>query len=136
MDAAKFTGEGSDETLLEVARAITQSLANKLFTLPAEPVQGGRRATLPAPTTVLPREKPLPQPKPMTKWQKFAQEKGIVKRKRSAVEFDEPSGEWKRRHGYGRANDELDVPIIEAKPTDRVRHHEGHMGVTYPCMHA
>lgn len=27
---------------------------------------------LPPPITVLPREKPLPKPKPMTKWAKFA----------------------------------------------------------------
>ena len=106
---------------MEVARAITQSLANKLFAQPAEPVQGGRLAQLPPPTTVLPREKPLPKPKPLTKWQKFAQEKGIKKRKRSKLEFDEASGDWKRRHGYQRANDEIDVPIIEAKPTDKVR---------------
>ena len=115
----------------EVARAITQSLINKLFTQPSESVQGGRLASLPVPTTLLPREKPLPKPKPLTKWQKFAQEKGIVKRKRSKLEFDEPSGEWKRRHGYGRANDEMDVPIIEAKATDKVM---GYLDDAFPLL--
>lgn len=110
------------EYLEEVARAITQSLVGRLFALPSEPIQGGRLASLPAPTTVLPREKPLPKPKEMTKWQKFAQQKGITKRKRSKMVLDEASGEYKRRHGYGRANDELDTPIIEAKASDKVRH--------------
>ena len=120
MDASALSGEGKDDALLEVARAITQSLANKLFSLSAEPVRGGRLARLPPPVTMLPREKPLPKQKPMTKWQKFAQEKGITKRKRSKTEYDELSGEWKRRHGYERANDEADMPIIEAKATDKV----------------
>lgn len=43
---------------------------------------------------------------------------GIKKRKRSKHLYDEQSGEWKRRHGYNRAGDENDIPIIEAKSTD------------------
>ena len=81
----------------------------------------GRVAQLPPPTTVLPREKPVPKARPPTKWEVFAQRKGIDKRKRSKTEFDETSGEWKRRYGYKRANDELDVPVIEARPDDKVR---------------
>lgn len=37
------------------------------------------------------------------------------------MEYDEASGEWKRRYGYKRANDESDVPVIEAKAGDQVR---------------
>lgn len=62
-----------DATCLEVATAMTQALVTQLFSLPSEAVQGGRLAQLPVPTTVLPREKPIPKPKPLTKWQKFAQ---------------------------------------------------------------
>lgn len=69
-----------------------QSLVNRLFELPSEAVKGGRLAELPLPTTALPREKPLPKPKPLTKWQKFAQQKGIVKKKRSKLLFDEATG--------------------------------------------
>ncbi len=43
---------------------------------------------------------------------------GIVKRKRSKLEFDEQNDEWRRRHGYKRVNDENDIPIIEAKASD------------------
>ena len=39
-----------------------------------------------------------------TKWEKFAREKGIVKRKRSKLVFDETSGEWARRYGYNKAS--------------------------------
>lgn len=49
------------------------------------------------------------------------QEKGIKKRKRSKLTFDEEAGEWKRRHGYKRVNDDAEVPVIEAKSTDLVR---------------
>jgi regulator of ribosome biosynthesis len=51
----------------------------------------------------------------LTKWQKFAQEKGIRKRKRSKLVFDEEQGEWRRRHGKGRAGDTADLFAVEAK---------------------
>jgi regulator of ribosome biosynthesis len=35
----------------------------------------------------------------MTKWEKFAKAKGIVKQKRSAKTFDEDAGEWTASHG-------------------------------------
>lgn len=68
----------------------------------------------------LPRGKPIPKPKPLTKWEKFAKEKGIVKKKRSKLAFDEATQDWKRIHGYDKANDALDVPIIEASDKDKV----------------
>ncbi|KAK4853450.1 hypothetical protein QYF36_009452 [Acer negundo] len=40
---------------------------------------------LPPPTTKLPREKHLPKPKPPTKWELFAQKKGIKKCKKDKV---------------------------------------------------
>jgi regulator of ribosome biosynthesis len=87
----------------------------RLFALPSEAAAVGRVAQLPPPTTVLPREKPVPKARPPTKWEVFAQRKGIVKRKRSKLEFDEGSGEYKRRHGYKKANDEMEVPWVEAR---------------------
>jgi hypothetical protein len=48
------------------------------------------------------------------------QEKGITKRKRSKLVYDEEAGDWRRRHGYKRANDDADVPIIEARAGDQV----------------
>lgn len=78
----------------------------------------GRLVELPPPTTRLPREKPLPVPKPPTRWEAYAKEKGIVKRKRSAKVWDEEAGEWLGRHGYRRAGDAEGVPILDAKPGD------------------
>ena len=53
--------------------------------------------------------------KAKTKWEQFAEEKGIKKRKRSKMVFDEQQDEWKRRHGYDRANDSTKIAIVEAK---------------------
>lgn len=52
---------------------------------------------LPEPIMLLPREKPLPEPKPTTKWEKFAREKGIKKRKHSRLIWDEVSKSYKPR---------------------------------------
>ncbi|KAF5843321.1 ribosome biogenesis regulatory protein-domain-containing protein [Dunaliella salina] len=120
IDAAAYQGPNREEVCTETARAMAQTLVGQLFQLPGEPVKGGRLAQLPAGKTPLPREKPLPKPKPPTKWEKFAAQKGIQKRKReSKLEWDEGSQSWRRRHGYKKANDESEIPIIEAKPGEQ-----------------
>lgn len=73
LEAEDFTPLNRSAKCLEVATAMTQALVSQLFALPSEAVQGGRLAQLPAPSTALPREKPIPKAKPVTKWQKFAQ---------------------------------------------------------------
>ena len=109
---------GEDVACHSMATRAFQGLVRQLFNLPSSAAPVGRIASLPPPTTVLPREKPIPKPRPPTKWELFAQRKGITKRKRSKIEWDESKGEWKRRHGYKKANDEADVPIIEARPDE------------------
>ncbi|KAI8467061.1 MAG: ribosome biogenesis regulatory protein-domain-containing protein [Monoraphidium minutum] len=120
LDAAAYAPGTRDAACLAAATAVAQALVSKLFALPSEPVAGGRLARLPPPSTPLPREKPVPKGRALTKWQAFAQKKGIVKRKRSKLAFDEDAGEWRRRHGYKRLNDEAEVPIIEARPGDEL----------------
>jgi regulator of ribosome biosynthesis len=100
------------------ATALTQALMNALLQLPSEATPVGRVAALPPPSTPLPRAKPLPKPREPTKWEKFAQQKGIVKRKRSALVFDESEQGFKRRYGYQRANE--GPPVLEAKAGDEV----------------
>jgi Ribosome biogenesis regulatory protein (RRS1) len=100
------------------ATALMQALMNALLQLPSESTPVGRVAALPPPSTPLPRAKPLPKPREPTKWEKFAQQKGIVKRKRSALVFDEAEQGFKRRYGYQRANE--GPPILEAKAGDEV----------------
>lgn len=97
-----------------------KALVERLFQLPSKAAPEGRLAQLPAPTTRLPRAKPLPKPREPTRWEIFAARKGIVKHKRSRLAFDEQQGEWRRRYGYKRLNDLNDIPIIEASAGDKV----------------
>ena len=47
---------------------------------------------LPAAEMKLPRFKPVPVPKPPTRWEQFAAAKGIQNKKRSRMVFDEVGG--------------------------------------------
>ncbi|XP_044463081.1 ribosome biogenesis regulatory protein homolog [Mangifera indica] len=103
---------------LQEGTKLVQAVADQLFNLPSTEDVDGPLVSLPPPTTKLPRSKHLPKPKPPTKWELFAQKRGIKKRKKDKVVWDEQTGTWKRRYGYDRVNDDNDVPIIEAKMTD------------------
>lgn len=112
--------KSKEATCASTATKLVQALVSRLFALPSERADVGRVAELPAPTTRLPREKPIPQPKPPTKWELFAAKKGIVKRKRSKLVLDETTDTFMRRFGYKRANDETAVPIVEARANEQV----------------
>ncbi|KAJ4785741.1 hypothetical protein LUZ62_036987 [Rhynchospora pubera] len=105
---------------LEKGTEMVQAIANSLFSLPSTESRDGPVVKLPLPTTKLPREKHLPKPKPPTKWEEFAKMKGIKKRKKNKRVWDEQTSSWKRTHGYDRANDDRDIPILDAKSTDEV----------------
>ena len=76
----------------------------------------GPLAVLPTETTVVPRSKRIPDPKPETRWEKFALDKGIKKRKRERMVFDEDTQEYKPRFGYKRVKNGVeDLPIVEVK---------------------
>lgn len=89
-----------NEYLKSLSRDNTQLLFNQIFKLPVESTDAGLLAKLPEKTYVLPREKPLPKPKPMTRWEKFAQTKGIQKHKKERMVFDEATGEYAPTWGY------------------------------------
>jgi len=93
-----------EQSLAEIARDGAQSLINQLLTTcPLTSTKDGVLLTLPQPATALPREKPLPQAKPPTKWERFAEKKGIkakTREQRRNLAYDEESGEWKRKWGY------------------------------------
>jgi hypothetical protein len=99
------------KAMLERARGSVQLLVGRLFALPSEPADFGRLAELPAPTTVLPREKPVPKPKPPTRWEQFAKEKGIQKKKKERMVYDDQAKEWRPNWGYNRANEDR-TPIL------------------------
>ncbi|KAJ7461463.1 ribosome biogenesis regulatory protein-domain-containing protein, partial [Mycena latifolia] len=85
--------------LQALARDGTQALFAALFALPTQRSDDGPLAQLPPPTTSLPRAKPLPKPKPPTKWEQFAAAKGIQHKKRDKREWDEERQEWVNRWG-------------------------------------
>ena len=118
---AAATGTTFDGASRVRGRDVLQRVIAELFALPSESDGNGRFAQLPEPTTGFPRARALPPSEtPRTKWEAFAKEKGIKKRKRSKETFDEQSEEWKRRYGYKRVNDANDVIIAPAKMTDVV----------------
>ena len=59
--------------------------------------------TLPKPQTLLPRSKPVPKPKPLTKWEKYRLDKGLPpSKKKSRMVYSELAGDWVPRWGKGR----------------------------------
>ncbi|GBP77257.1 Ribosome biogenesis regulatory protein homolog [Eumeta japonica] len=97
-----------DKYLQELTRDNTQLLLNKIWELPTERVDEAIVVQLPKPTTTLPRAKPVPTPKPLTKWQEFAKAKGISKKKKGKLEWDEQLQKWVPLYGYKKSAAEKD----------------------------
>ncbi|KAI1399417.1 ribosomal biogenesis regulatory protein [Hypoxylon fuscum] len=92
--------------LAATARDGAQALINQLLTtLPLNTSTSGVLLSLPAATTPLPREKPLPKAKEPTKWEQFAARKGIrpktrEQRRAKATRYNEDTGAWERTWGH------------------------------------
>lgn len=84
-----FFRKDKEGCLLNLARDNTQLLINNIWELPASRVEEAIVVELPVPFYKLPREKRLPKLKRPTKWEQFAQEKGIAKKKKPKVVWDE-----------------------------------------------
>ncbi|KAF6003410.1 Rhodanese- sulfurtransferase [Cyanidiococcus yangmingshanensis] len=103
------------------ATAAMQSLVDVLFQLPmdsaaTEEMGSGRVVRLLTPRERLPREKPLPKREAMqSKWERFAQAKGIRGKKRERFVWDDAHQEWRPRHGGGKAR-----PSIKSNATEWV----------------
>lgn len=83
------------------ARDGIQILVNAIFECPTVSNEDGVFATLPRSVkNQVPRAKPIPKQKAMTRWEKFAAAKGIKKVKKKRVEFDENTGEYRPTFGY------------------------------------
>jgi len=109
-------GAARDSFLLSLTRDNTQLLFNSLFSLPSSVVDKVRCVQLPAPTTRLPREKPIPTPKLPTKWEAFAKSKGIQKKKRGRMIYDDVAKEWKPRFGYKKAGSDKEQNWVVEVP--------------------
>jgi len=86
IDQQSFT-ENKDEYIKQTMRDNMQLLVNALWQLPIERHDDVIVAKLPDAKQIVPRAKPIPKPKPLSKWQKFAQSKGIVKKKKKVNLF-------------------------------------------------
>ena len=114
-------------TLSSIARDGAQSLINQILTVcPITSTPEGVVVTLPPVSTPLPREKPVPQAKDLTKWQRFAAKKGIkpkTREERKNLVFDEDSQTWRPRWGKGGMNkkgqDEWLVEVDMEKERER-----------------
>lgn len=78
-----------EDYLTETTRENVQLIVNALWEQPVERFEECIVAKLPEPSFVLPRSKKCPVPKPLTKWQKFALEKGIKKTKKDKKMYDD-----------------------------------------------
>ncbi|XP_063779900.1 ribosome biogenesis regulatory protein homolog [Pseudophryne corroboree] len=116
-DTKRFRQLNRAEFLRSLARDNTQLLINQLWTLPTHRVQEMVVAELPDPSTRLPREKPVPKPRAPTRWEEFARLKGIQKKKKTNLVWDEVHKEWRRRWGYKRAKDDTKDWLIEVPHT-------------------
>ncbi|KAK7793653.1 hypothetical protein R5R35_006137 [Gryllus longicercus] len=111
--------DSTEEYLKNLARDNTQLLVNHIWELPITRKENEIVAKLPPPSFRLPREKPAPKPKPLTKWQQFALEKGIQKKKRPKVQWDETLQKWIPWWGYKRTKAEREKSwVIEAKQNE------------------
>lgn len=103
--------------LLQLTLTSTHALLAALFALPTTPSPAGPVTAFPPPATLLPREKPLPKPKPLTKWERFANEKGISHRKKEKDVWDDERQEWVPRWGrFGKNKDKEEQWLHEVKP--------------------
>uniref|UniRef100_A0A183F9F8 Ribosome biogenesis regulatory protein n=1 Tax=Heligmosomoides polygyrus TaxID=6339 RepID=A0A183F9F8_HELPZ len=57
-------------------------LFNKIWELNRKTVEGDVMAILPKSSFIMPREKKIPEKKEPTKWEKYAAEKGLKKKKK------------------------------------------------------
>ena len=105
----------NEKELTKFTRENFQLLMNQIFQLPSEESDLGPLALLPLPTTVIPREKRVPEAKKETRWEAFAKEKGIMKKKKTRMVYDEDKEAFAPRWGYKRANDDTNDWAMEYK---------------------
>ncbi|XP_043289946.1 ribosome biogenesis regulatory protein homolog [Venturia canescens] len=101
LDVAQLKSD-ADEYLKGLTRDNVQLLINKVWSLPTERVDEAVVAKLPKPKYIIPRSRTIPKPRPLTKWQQFAKDKGIRTKKkgRSKLQWDDELRKWVPTFGY------------------------------------
>jgi regulator of ribosome biosynthesis len=106
------TRQGNEPGDTDVAREAIEALVRAIFSLPTESTEDGKVAVLPAPVYTMPRAKPIPKERAATKWEKYAKEKGIQKKKsRDRLVWNEARQEYLPRFG-ARSAKNLDQAAI------------------------
>ncbi|KAH7132082.1 ribosome biogenesis regulatory protein-domain-containing protein [Dendryphion nanum] len=102
IDPNPLSRDPDEDALAATARDAAQAFIGQILTTcEIKSTSEGVHVVLPAPTTQLPREKPIPADKEPTKWELFAKKKGIKDKKREGkMVYDEASGEWVPKWGY------------------------------------
>ncbi|ORM42026.1 Ribosome biogenesis regulatory -like protein [Babesia sp. Xinjiang] len=122
IDATPVSSTSCDaESLLNLSRDNTQLLVNRIFSLNRVTTSDGVFVSLPEEDAItMPRMYPLPKPKKKTRWQLFAEARGIKKHKRSRLVFDKAVNDWVPRWGYKSIKKGLahSPPIVEVRDSD------------------
>lgn len=94
---SRYTRQNEDELACLAKRSLKPLFSQLLKTGST----GDSAFIVNVPKTVyrFPRSKAIPSPKQKTRWEKFAETKGITKSKRSAKTYDSASGKWLPRFG-------------------------------------
>lgn len=100
LNVPELRGPNKEEVLKSSTRDCIQILLNKLADYPKETKDGKIFIKVVGAAYNLPREKPVPVPKPLTKWERFAKEKGIQKKKKSRTTWDDTLQKWVPTYGY------------------------------------
>ncbi|XP_074605673.1 ribosome biogenesis regulatory protein homolog [Brevipalpus obovatus] len=126
IDGIKFRAN-TEKFLKSLAEENVQILFNQLCDLQTKVVDNMKLTMLPDRKTRLPRFRSVPRSRPPTKWEQFSKSKGIQKRKKEKLVFDELSKQWKPRYGYRRADQDgenwmAEVPGNKDPNTDMFAH--------------
>ncbi|XP_046919583.2 ribosome biogenesis regulatory protein homolog [Dermatophagoides farinae] len=101
LDLQSLKSEKREEYIKSLTRDNTQLVLNQIWNLETKRVDNVITAVLPKQAVYnLPRTKPIPKPKPPTKWELFARSKGITKKKKERMVWDEVTKQWRPRFGY------------------------------------
>ncbi|XP_076059248.1 ribosome biogenesis regulatory protein homolog [Oratosquilla oratoria] len=117
LDAKKLRdGESAEDYLQSLARDGVQALLTKVWDLPSQRTENMIYASLPTPTTRLPREKKVPKGKALTRWEQFAREKGFNRRKKDKKVWDDTLKKWIPRFGFKKVQAEKEKNWVREVP--------------------
>jgi regulator of ribosome biosynthesis len=111
--AAEFKKKG-DTFVNERARDLTQLFINEIW---SQKRDSEDRDVVPLPEAQMRLPRNLEYvTRPDTKWEKFSKKKGIIKKKKDSLVWDEEEKKWKPRFGYRGINQSRRV--LEQKPEE------------------